>query len=345
MEIDKSLFYPLTPFHLICSTILRNKLNYKFNVLILDSNLFDDILINQIKKTNKWNKIFILTKSSNHFTILHSTKYLNKILPFFDNDIYNIYFFSPGINKCNLIINKLSHNNKLFLCDDGIAPYYFNSSILKFWQELTKKNKLKLYFLKFINFFTNIDYQFNLNEEIKLILMNKDLSSLIIEKHLKINIENVDKHLALNELANYYSYLIPEITINYKIVFFHSEKFDFDKFVYSSLLKKYSDQEIFHCFRQRTNNKYISLYQSHNNNVPWEILHYLFLNNFKESILISSSFTTAFINTINPYIGNNKRIIINEDYIYKPALFDKIINLLNKNSKKPICILKNINEL
>ena len=40
MEINKSLFYPLTPFHLICSTILRNKLKYEYNVLVLDGNLF-----------------------------------------------------------------------------------------------------------------------------------------------------------------------------------------------------------------------------------------------------------------------------------------------------------------
>jgi hypothetical protein len=345
MEINKAIFFPLTPFHLVCSTILRNKLKHEFNLLIIDNNLFEDELVEQIKKSNQWTKIFILKKSFRYFSSLQSTKYLDELFSFTSNNVYDIFMFSPGINICNLIINKIGKNNKLFLCDDGIAPYYFKSDILEYWNQLIKKNKIQNLFLKVINFIIKNNYEINYFKNIKIIILNKCLSKLIVNEHIKINIEDAEKIAALREVSKYYLNLIPNITNIYKIVYFHSGNKDFDHYICSCLLKKYTNQEIFHCFRQRIKTDNYLLSNSNNNNVPWEILHYKYINNFKESILVSSNLTTAFIDTINPYIGNNKRIIINKGYSQKLPLFEDIQNLINQNSEMPLCVINTFDEL
>jgi hypothetical protein len=344
MELNKSIFFPLSPFHLICSTILRNKLHYEYNVLILDNNLFDDKTVQQIKNSNQWSKIFILKKSFHYFSSLQSTKYLEDLLSFTNNNNFDIFLFSPGINICNLIINKIAKKNKLFLCDDGIAPYYFNGDILTYWNQITNKNRIRNLFHKAIFFITKNNYQFNYNTNTRIIVLNQNLSNLIVNEHIRINIEGADKIAALREVSKHYLNSIPIITNNFKIVYFHSGNKYFDNYILSCLLKKYTNQEIFHCFRQRM--KIGNLLKcNNNNNVPWEILHFNYLYNFKDSILISSNLTTAFINTINPYIGNNRRIIVDKDYSKKLPLFEDIQNLINNISERPLCVINSIDEL
>jgi hypothetical protein len=345
VEIDKSFFYPLTPFHLICSTILRDKLKFRFNVLILDSNLFDKTLISNIRDSNNWDKIFVIKKSSDFLTSLHSTEHLNEFLFYVDKEIFNVFYFSLGVNTCNLFINKLSEKHNFFLCDDGLAPYYFNQNVFEFWIKFTKKNILRNILFKLIYIFTGNNYQCTFKNNIQLIILNKDLSDLVINEHIVLNIENEDKLLALKEVSTYYSNLLPVLRNNFKIVFFHSDNKDIDLSIYLSLLKKYSSHEIFHCFRQRAYYTDLVLYSIHNNNVPWEILHYKYLTNFNDCVLISLNITTAFIDTINPYIGSNKRFIVKENYLEKPTLFDEILRLVNQNSHKPLCFINTIDEL
>jgi hypothetical protein len=345
VEINKSFFYPLTPFHLICSTILRNKLNYKFNVLILDSNLFDPTLISNIRDSNNWDKIFVIKKSPGFLTSLQSSEHLNDILFYVDKGIFNVFYFSPGVNTCNLFINKLSEIHNFFLCDDGLAPYYFNQCVFEFWIKLTRKNILRNILFKLIYIFTSNNYQCTFKKNIQLIILNKELSKLVINEHIVLNIENEDKFLALNEVSNYYSNLLPVLRNNFKIVFFHGDNKDINLSIYLSLLKKYSSHEIFNCFRQRTYYTDLVLYSIHNNNVPWEILHYKCLNNFNGCVLVSLNMTTAFIDTINPYIGSNKRFIVKENYLKKLTLFDEILRLVNQNSHKSLCFINTIDEL
>lgn len=344
MEINNSLYYPLTPYHLICSTILRFKFKSNFNVLILDSNLFDQSLIKNIKDSNNWNKVVIIKNKSKYLTSLSSTRDLDDILSYINEGIYNVFYFSPGINTCNLFINKLNIKHKLFLCDDGLAPYYFNKSIFYFWEKISKKNRLRYVLLKLIYFFTKNDYRFTLKKNVELIILNKDLSELIFDEYLLLNIENADKLLALDEVTTYYSNLLPLVTNNFKIVYFHSDNHKLDLSIYKNLLKKYNSQEIFHCYRQRTNHSNLIFYLN-NKNVPWEILHHHYLQYFNDSILISLNFTTAFINTVNPYILNNNRFIVNKNYFKKTTLFDGIVKLINKISSKPISFISSVEDL
>lgn len=343
MEINNSVYYPITPYHLICSTILRFKFKSKFNVLILDSNLFDQSLIKNIRDSNNWNKVIIIKNSSKYLTSLNSNRHLDDILIYINEEIYNVFYFSPGINTCNLFINKLNIKHKLFLCDDGLAPYYFNQSIFYFWEKISKKNRLRNIFHKLIYIFTTDNYQFIFKKNVQLIILNKDLSELIIDEHVLLNVENAEKLLALIEVKFYYSNLLPLVTNKFKIVFFHSDNNKLDLTIYSELLKKYPSQEIFHCYRQRTNHSN-SILHLNNNNVPWEILHHHYLQYFNDSILVSLNFTTAFINTVNPHILNNKRFIVNKNYFNKPTLFDGIVRLINQISQKPISFISSIED-
>jgi len=350
--LNKSIYIPVTPFHLVCATILKNNFKNTSNILIIINDLFDDFLIEKIQKSENWSSVIIIRKTGKRFTSFQRSSYFDELMFLKTYVNFNVFYFTPGVSVSNFIINILSKNNQVYLCDDGIAPYYFNHQILQKWHDLVNGFSIRNIFLKLVRFLTSRNFQFEIHNIDNLLLMNYELSNLISDNHFVIKIHNSNKEISLMEVSEYYIDFMPSVYDDFKVVYFHSGNVKIDIQIYQRLLQKYRPNEIFICFRQGASFEPFSNFNIYNNNnIPWEIIHFYFAGNFKDSVLICTNFTTAFINTINPLIGNHFRYIINNDFFYemdkyhKNHKFKEIQNIMNKHSLFPIIVLNSIEEL
>ena len=63
-KTNGTIFYPLTPYHLMLSVAIRLDFNKKNNVIILDSKLFNKDLIFKIKFQDNWSSVVVIESES-----------------------------------------------------------------------------------------------------------------------------------------------------------------------------------------------------------------------------------------------------------------------------------------
>ena len=342
MELKKNIFYPITSFHLMLSILLRNKLNQKINYIILDRNLFDDKIIEKVKNSNNWTLVIVLPLLPKFFTSVCSMIFSN--LNIFKKKInFNVFYFSPGNNTCNITVNILEKNNQIFLCDDGVAPYYFNENILKKWSKLLIVSDSRAFLFKILFFLFQKDVLFHETKVSKIILLNKKLSRLVVNDHIKFSFNESEKLSCLSEIEFYYDFLIPSLNTNYNVVFFHSGLNDLDNKIYNNILEFHKPETVFHCFRQSSFKLGLSKKEFNNNNtVPWEIIHFTRNKNFKNALLISTNLTTAFIDTVNPFINSHDKLILSSNVNITIRDFNNTIQLVNSEINNQLYVLDSL---
>lgn len=339
-------YYPITPYHLIISVLLKNSINERqFNGLIFDNNLFDKEILNYIQKNNNWNKIIILNKSYKYFRILQAVFKSKSIF----NNITNsrIFIFTPGNALCNSIINYLiNKNNEIILSDDGIAPYYFNN-INNGWSEyFYYSNKYISNFIKL--FFSKTQFQFENN--INYLLLNKKISQIKQSNVNYLDLDNTVINSSLNECSLYYSSHDLKINNNINFILFYNNVLEMDLILYNYYKQYLINKNVLHKFRRDVSENYLEKLQInecknkllHLASLPWEILYHNNKESFTNTLIITFSFTTAIIDTLLKYGLGITIILINSKLDFN---FINIINSINANYiNKKIYVYMNLDE-
>jgi hypothetical protein len=309
-----TIYCPITLYHLILSFIMQAHNNKQKNCIVLDSNIFNKEIIDKIIETNAWHEIYIINKKSN------IRLYWYKVFPSV-NELRKLYkingakfiFFSPGDYCITNLINSVSINNYVVMCEDGVAPYYFekinddwllalgNSAINKFKKKLlywlSPKLKFKASNIKdFVVF--------------KKDWLNKDVLSKNNIKTYQIELNCIEKAFDVLNIVFDHKQINTCPTIG--VVYFDSYSYqdiqsekDF-KFL-SQLFLKFKNQKIlirtklFDANRLKLFNKIKEkydidiIYEKKSMSIPWELFCYNNQSSLRGSIFISKYLTTAMV--------------------------------------------------
>ena len=319
-----TIFYPITPYHLMLSIAIRLDFGEKLNVIILDSKLFDKAVILKIKSLGIWSSVVVLEYESK---LKRVRSLVSLYLTLFKNKKSKVVYFSPGNSICNFMVNKLAPENEIIMGEDGLAPYYFENfeKGYKAVIEGLKKRKRPISTLIFnkIVKFARVETDWK-PENIKEILLTNIALSQIKECKigvLQINTFAENKAQVLDEVSKYYENLLPTITAKYDVVFFYSEDLEKNLRSISKLKKINGNLRIFHKMRvKRQNNalateKALSLIGNgdYDYSIPWEILYYKNQGSFSNATLVANYLTTAFLDTFELSEKILNRVLIQDD--------------------------------
>ena len=319
-----TIFYPLTPYHLLLSAAIRLDFGEKFNVIILDTKLLNEAVILKIKSLCIWDSVIVI-ESESKFKRIRSLVSLYFTLV--KNKESKVVYFSPGNAICNFMVNKLALRNKVILGEDGLAPYQFESFEKGYNAEiniLKRRNKptSNLIFKQIVKFAgTKVDWK---PENIKEILLTNVEMSQIKECGTlirQINSFAVNRAQVLDEVSKYYENICPVITKKYDVVFFHSENLAEDLRSIDKLLKINGSLRIFHKMRVKRKNNELEIEGTlsaignvdTDYSTPWEILYFRNQDSFSNATLVANYLTTAFLDTFELSEEILYRVIIKND--------------------------------
>ena len=320
-KTNGTIFYPLTPYHLMLSVAIRLDFNKKNNVIILDSKLFNKDLIFKIKFQDNWSSVVVIESESK---LKRVRSLVSLYFTLFKNKKSKVVYFSPGNSICNFMVNKLALENEIRLGEDGLAPYQFKDFEQGYKAEigiLEKRNRpfptrIFSQFAKLARI--EIDWK---PENIKEILLTNMALSQI--KECKVGVRQIatfseNRVHVLDEVSKYYENLMPTIDAKYDVVFFHSEDIEKDSRSIDKLKKINEHLRIFHKMRvKRENNtlqteKALSLIGDgdYDHSTPWEILYYKNQISFSNATLVANYLTTAFMDSFEQSEKILNRVII-----------------------------------
>ena len=321
--MKRFVYCPITPYHIILSSMLREYNKDYHNSIILDESTFAASFINKISENNNWDNVYVLKK----YHRLQNYVYKNILYKLKYGEIFqlrhiNLVFFSFGNDFTNLLINSIHENNNMLMGEDGILPYY-GLDIIKEYRHLLlyapKVNKFK----KLVKQIVNPNIQFNSQRIDKFLILNPEWLQQEVIQQYEIEHVKLDRKIirdVFDELTYLYNYNKSKNIFNdIDIIFFDSE---------GSLIGANTEQEEFYVLcnifnRLRgmrifiklkplrndiINNQRIKFYNalqkktscnmvidSFGSEYPWEVVFYNNADALKDVIFMSIGFSTAFL--------------------------------------------------
>ena len=123
--MKKFIYYPITPYHIILSFILREHNKNHHNSIILDEFIFAKSFINKVSGNSNWERVYTLRK----FPRLQNYVYRYILYKLKYNEVFqmrhaNLVFFTFDNEFNNLLVNSVYKDNNVVMGEDGIFPYY-----------------------------------------------------------------------------------------------------------------------------------------------------------------------------------------------------------------------------
>ena len=320
--MEKFVYYPITPYHIILSFMLCEYHKNHHNSIILDNSIFTAGFINKVSENSNWNNIYILKKYPGvrnyiYKFILYKLKY-NEI---FQLRHINLVFFSFGDGFTNLLINSIYENNNILMCEDGLLPYYGLDIIRKYYSRLLHEPKIKK-LKRSVQHIVNSKSQFDSQQINKFLILNPEWLPPEIIQQYEVEQVKLDQKIIQNvfdKLTHIYDYKNNNIFNNIDIIFFDSdivrigtstkqEEFDFLCNVFKQLqgvkifvkLKPFRNNiinnkriEFYNAIQKKTScNMVIDCSES---KYPWEIVFYNNAVALKGVSFMCIGFSTAFL--------------------------------------------------
>lgn len=301
---DNIVFYPITPYHLLVSIVIRRKFDATSNFLVLDARLFERSVIEKINFLGIWSNIYIIEDSS---LFKRAMSIISTGLSLLKYAGAAIVYFSGGNNLCNFFINRLSVRNEIVMGEDGIGPYYLKDFKNDYTKGIPRKKEISNLILRNIMKISSGLFVCDPNLISKLILLNMKISQIQIfnTELVALKLTREDKINALDEGVNYYDHLIPTLDCQYDLVFFYSDNLEQNKRNIDYLKKTHSDSKIFHKIRVLRKNNSIEThalddclnFEERNFGAPWELLYHKNRERFVGADFMSEHITTSFLDT------------------------------------------------
>lgn len=341
--MEHFIYYPITPYHLILSSVIRKTNNAHYNSIILDEFCFDKSFINRVISNHLWDHVYVLKKSSQiSYAINRTIFYKLKYDDLFNIKHANFVFFSFGNSFTNLLVNSIHHYNNILMGEDGLFPYYGLTVAKEYYKKLKYEYLIKK-IQRFINLNINSKNQFNAQRIDKFLLLNPEwLPREVIEQYEteQIMLDQKAIHHVFDELTSLYGYKKESTFNDIDIIHFDEN----DSMIYAKNEREEFDL-LSKIFRQLRGMKILIKLKPNNNDLinakrknlfdalqketfcrfeiyhsgakyPWEIVYYNSAKDFKDSAFMSSSFSTALISP-KIFFGTENHIICLSHLLFK----------------------------
>ena len=321
------------------SSLLRENNKADRTTIILDETIFPKSFINKVCDQKHWGHVYVIKKYPRPLHVFYRhLVYGLKYGELFGMKNVNLVFFTFGNDFTNLLINSIYEQNNVILGEDGLFPYYNFDILTEYYKALINEPFLRK-MERFIMYKLNPKTRFNVQRINKLLLFNPEWLPPEVGREYEIERAAIDwetTQKVFEELSRLYDYQGGNGFRDIDVVYFDSDlshtgitterrEFDLSRKILEQLrgmrifikLKPYADarinarrKEFYGALQEKTSCELVvenleSIY-------PWEILWYNNRHFLKDVILMSPSFSTAFI-TPKKFFGSENDIVCLKD--------------------------------
>lgn len=314
------VYYPLTFYHLIWCYILAKKLDKGERSIVMDKNLFSDILISNIDNSGFWGEIYVAQKSEEKppmFQLVQRLFFSKKRCPeLFKLSGVNVVFFSAGSWFCNLWINSIAKSSKIIMAEDGIAPFYFKD-LTSGWEKQIASSSIYTDTKRWIKSFIKNSLNISNVDELwvsKIDWISPDILSKIAVKPVQMNSNDVQS--AFGMISDLFLFSDVSLRQAIDVVYFdhnygaflekehdfllHAKLFSRLKGRYILVKLRYSgglteNPRVKFFLELREKYGFNIVLDESMSNVPWELIYYKNQDVLKKAVLISSHLSTALL--------------------------------------------------